>query len=136
MLKTVVDEKYWKIISSAINLQSKNKDWELLFLGNRSFPDVFKKYEETNPKNIAILCFYEEDKKYILLKEFISRFVEQKIKFELLPFFIILKQHNDEYIENNYDKLLIELVDKSNIEICRNKLIFALKKYKFGNIFI
>ena len=50
ILKTVVDEKYWKIISSAINLQSKNKDWELLFLGNRSFPDVFKKYEETRNK--------------------------------------------------------------------------------------
>ena len=78
MLKTVVDEKYWKIISSAINLQSKNKDWELLFLGNRSFSDVFKKYQEINQKNIAILCFYGEDKKYILLKEFISRFAEKK----------------------------------------------------------
>ena len=127
VLKTVVDENDWEYISSAISLQSKNKDWQLLFLGNRSFPDIFKKYEDINPKNIAILCFYKEDKKFALLKEFITRFVKQKIKFELFPFFIIFKHHNDEYIENNYEKLLNELVDKSNIEICRNKLIFALK---------
>ena len=131
IIKKLTDEEYWKFIDSDIQdmppKNSKYNGWELLFYENPSNQYIFQKCSHFGFRNITILCFYEDNKKFELIKYFISKFNEDKIKFQDFPFFIILKEMNDESIENNYEQFIKKVANKNNEDNILKKMLFALK---------
>ena len=128
IIKKLINEKHWKDIQPGIkNIPSKYDNLELLFYDNPSNSYIFQECFRFGFRNITILCFYEDNKKLELLKFFVSKFNEDKKIFGDFPFFIILKEMNDNSIEYNYEQFIKKLANKNNEDNFLKKILFALK---------
>ena len=127
-LQCLIDKTNINYLSDIIDIPSKNNDYTFIFARKDSNSDIFKRCEKYNFENLVILCFYKDKSREQLIEYFITQFYEKKYDTNIFPFFIILKEEYEEFIENKYENILQKYKDKIDVNKCKNKIIVALRK--------
>lgn len=125
----LVEESNLEYISGDIkDIPSKNQDYTFYFFQEYSNQAIFNECEKIHFQNVAIISFYKDNEREELIKCFVDNFTKKKHSCENFPFFILLRENFEEFIENKFADLLNKYKDKIDIEKCLSKIIFALKE--------